>query len=114
MLLFWKTYSNPVLITLSLIKHYKLNVSNSIIDETIQNHLDYPSLLSISDSLNKWNLPNVSFEVSTINHIRYRPLLLPYIQDILSIRFQLHSSFQGNLLQLSVQSLIGWFGRKVK
>jgi hypothetical protein len=33
------------------------------VDETLQNHPDWPSLLSISDALSKWNIPNASGKI---------------------------------------------------
>lgn len=36
----------------------KMNVNSTTVDETLQNHPDWPALLCISDSLNKWNIPN--------------------------------------------------------
>lgn len=36
----------------------KVNVNNTTVDETLQNHPDWPTFLSLSDSLTKWNIPN--------------------------------------------------------
>ena len=55
--------------TIAFLKLLKVNVNNSSVDDTMQNHPDWPSLLCISDSLNKWNVPNAvgKVEVSDID-----------------------------------------------
>ncbi|MBS1510717.1 MAG: hypothetical protein JST86_07755 [Bacteroidetes bacterium] len=40
------------------LKLLKVKVNNTTVDETLQNHPDWPSLLCVSDSLHKWNVPN--------------------------------------------------------
>jgi uncharacterized membrane protein len=47
-----------------LINYYKLRVSNNTIKETLYLHPDFPSLLSISDSLFKWNIKNLASRIS--------------------------------------------------
>jgi len=51
-------YEPNVKATISFLKQLDVKVHNATIDETLQNHPDWPSLLCISDSLNKWNIPN--------------------------------------------------------
>ena len=41
----------------------KVKVNNATINETLQNHPDWPGLLCISDSLNKWNVPNAAGKI---------------------------------------------------
>ncbi len=51
-------YEPNVNAAISFVKQLGVKVNNSTVNETLQNHPDYPSLLCISDSLNKWNIPN--------------------------------------------------------
>lgn len=50
-------YQNVKATTLFL-RLVKVKVNNATVYETLNNHLDWPSLLCASDSLNKWNIPN--------------------------------------------------------
>ena len=76
MFLFFNTYTNPTNITLAAIKKLNISVTNTTINETILNHPDYPSLLCISDSLNKWNIPNAAFKVEKD---KIRDIPMPFI-----------------------------------
>jgi ABC-type bacteriocin/lantibiotic exporter with double-glycine peptidase domain len=57
--------------TIAFLKLLNVKVTDSTIDETLQNHPDWPSLLCVSDSLNKWNVPNAAgrIEVSEIDQL---------------------------------------------
>src|SRR5438309_7806389 len=56
-------FSQPVSVTIALLKKLQVKVTRTTVNETLQNHPDYPSLLSISDSLKKWHIDNVAWEV---------------------------------------------------
>ena len=64
-------YEPNVKATIAFLKLLNVKVTESTIDETLQNHPDWPSLLCISDSLNKWNVPNAAgrIEVSEIDQL---------------------------------------------
>lgn len=51
-------YEPNVKATIEFVRLLKVKVNNTTVNETLQNHPDWPSLLCISDSLNKWNIPN--------------------------------------------------------
>ncbi len=51
-------YAPNVKATISFLKRLGVKVNNATVNETLQNHPDWPSLLCINDSLNKWNIPN--------------------------------------------------------
>jgi thiol-disulfide isomerase/thioredoxin len=51
-------YENIVAATIALLKQLKVKVNNATVDETIENHPDYPSMLSVADALTQWNIPN--------------------------------------------------------
>jgi len=57
--------------TIAFLKLLNVKVTESTIDETLQNHPDWPSLLCISDSLNKWNVSNAAgkIDVSEIDQL---------------------------------------------
>jgi uncharacterized membrane protein len=44
--------------TIAFLKFLKVRVNNATVNETLQNHPDWPSLLSIGDSLSKWGISN--------------------------------------------------------
>lgn len=56
-------YDPKVNTIISFLKLFDVKVNNSTVDETLQNHPDWPGLLCISDSLNKWNLPNAAGKI---------------------------------------------------
>jgi len=62
-LLTLRHFSQPVSVTIALLKTLRVKVTRTTVNETLQNHPDYPSLLSISDSLKKWHIDNVALEV---------------------------------------------------
>jgi len=49
--------------TITFLKLLSVKVNNSTVDETLQNHPDWPSLLCISDALSKWNIPNAAGKI---------------------------------------------------
>ncbi|MFV0390543.1 MAG: vitamin K epoxide reductase family protein [Paludibacteraceae bacterium] len=46
--------------TIHFLKLHGIQVNNSSVDDTLQSHPDWPSLLCISDSLTAWNIPNAA------------------------------------------------------
>lgn len=52
------------------IKHLKVKVNSSTINETLQQHPDYPSLLSLSDALKQWDIDNVALKRPDISELR--------------------------------------------
>jgi len=64
-------YEPNVKATIKFLRLLKLKVNASTVNETLQNHPDWPSLLCISDSLNKWNIPNGAgkIDVAKINEL---------------------------------------------
>ena len=64
-------YEPNVKTTITFLKLLGVKVNNNTVDDTLQNHPDWPSLLCISDSLNVWNIPNAAgrIEVSEIGQL---------------------------------------------
>lgn len=46
--------------TITFLKLLNVKVTSNTVNETLQNHPEWPSLLSISDALNKWHVPNAA------------------------------------------------------
>ncbi|HEY5463935.1 MAG TPA: thioredoxin domain-containing protein [Hanamia sp.] len=56
-------YESNVRATISFLKKLGVKVNNATVNETLQNHPDWPSMLCISDSLNKWSIPNAAGKI---------------------------------------------------
>jgi uncharacterized membrane protein len=55
---------NPVVnIAIALLQKLKVEVTDATVNETLEDHPDFPSLLSISDSLKKWHIDTAAMEV---------------------------------------------------
>ena len=53
--------------TVVFLKLLNVKVNAVTVNEILQNHPDWPSLLCISDSLNKWNVPNEAGKIDVTN-----------------------------------------------
>lgn len=51
-------YDPNVRATIAFLKLINVRVNNTTVNETLQNHPDWPSMLCITDSLSKWKIPN--------------------------------------------------------
>jgi hypothetical protein len=60
-------YEPTVKATIAFLRLLNVKVNSKTVDETLQNHPDWPSLLCISDSLNKWNVINGAGKIDTAN-----------------------------------------------
>ena len=60
--LFKSLYENQVLAVAALLKQLKVKVNLHTINDTLQAHPDYPSFLSISDSLQKWKVESIAIQ----------------------------------------------------
>ena len=56
-------YEPNVKAAASYLRLIKVKVNSSTVNETLQNHPDWPSLLCISDCLHKWNIPNAAGKI---------------------------------------------------
>ncbi len=63
-MLLLNTYQTPVKATIKFLSLLKVKVNASTINNTLQNHPDWPSLLCISDALNSWNVPNAAGKIA--------------------------------------------------
>ncbi|WP_161890954.1 vitamin K epoxide reductase family protein [Pontibacter russatus] len=60
-------YHTNVRATIEFLSLLKVRVNNATVNENLQNHPDWPSLLCISDALSKWNIPNGAGKIDPIN-----------------------------------------------
>lgn len=56
-------YESPVRATVALLRTLRVKVTDTTVNETLLNHPDYPSLLSISDALKRWKIENMAVKV---------------------------------------------------
>jgi hypothetical protein len=57
------TNNNASSVTAGLLKKLQVPVTTTSIIDSLEQHPDYPSLLSISDSLKKWKVENIALQV---------------------------------------------------
>ncbi len=69
-------YEPNVKATCTILRLLRVRVNKSTVNETLQNHPEWPSLLCISDSLSKWNIPNAAGKID-VNQIDHLPI--PFI-----------------------------------
>jgi len=73
--------TNAVAVSTALIKRLKIPVSGFTIKSSLENHPDYPSLLSLSDSLTSWSVPNQAMQLDKENS-NIDELPLPFIAHV--------------------------------
>lgn len=59
MLYVFNQFEPIVVVTKQLLQQLNCKVNYSTINNTLRNHPDYPSIISIADSLKKWHIDNV-------------------------------------------------------
>ena len=69
----FKYYHPNVKAVFRLLKLLNVNVSKVTVNETLQNHPDWPALLCLSDGLTQWNVPNGAGKIDP-NDIDQLPL----------------------------------------
>jgi uncharacterized membrane protein len=75
------SHNNATLATIQLFKALQVPVTNKSIIETLENHVDYPSLLSVSDTLRTWNVDNWAIETTQDDLAQLTPPFLVYTKD---------------------------------
>lgn len=76
MITFIEKHPQPVQATILLFRQFKAQVSKTTISNVLQQHPNYPSILSISETLNYWNVENVILNTSVE---KLKELPLPFI-----------------------------------
>lgn len=83
--MFISTYEPNVKATIAFLQLLNVKVNKATVDETLQSHPDWPSLLCISDSLHKWNIPNAAGRIDLRGEAEtnsLHDLPLPFIAHI--------------------------------
>lgn len=74
-------YESTVKATIAYLKLLNVKVNNGTVEETLNNHPEWPSLLCISDSLKKWNVANGAGRID-VNNIDELPVpFIAYTND---------------------------------
>ena len=66
-------------VVFSFLQQIPVRVTRSTVHTTLQNHPDYPSLLSISDVLKQWNVEALAVKT---DKQKLRELPLPFIANV--------------------------------
>lgn len=70
---------NAIAVTIQLLKRLNVKVTESAVSSAMEYHPDYPSLFSISDSLNRWHVNNLALQVKAE---QLHDLPLPFIAHL--------------------------------
>ena len=74
----FSTNEKPVLVIQKLLRLLKVPVTDTTVSDTLQNHPDYPSLLSLHDALHSWNIDTRAIKIEKADLDLYP---LPFIAD---------------------------------
>ena len=80
-LLFNTTNQRPIEVIRLLIHHLKVPVTNTSVREQLQIHPDYPSLLSLSDTLDTWHIQNAALKLQPE---QFKELEAPFVAHLYS------------------------------
>jgi uncharacterized membrane protein len=75
-------YHINVKATIAFLRLLNVKVNSATVNETLQSHPDWPSLLSISDSLNKWHVSNAAGNVDKNNIEQLPTPFLAHLNDL--------------------------------
>ncbi len=65
--------TNPVAVLQVWLRQLAVPVSRTTIRQTVENHPDYPSLLSLSDALDEWQVDNAALNLNSVEQLRELP-----------------------------------------
>ncbi|NJO25307.1 MAG: hypothetical protein HC867_05275 [Bacteroidia bacterium] len=91
--------------TIHLLRQLKIPVTENTIAEKLEEHPDYPSLLSISETLKQWKVDNMALEVG---EEKLDEIPLPFIAHLKSGRFVTIKAVAKNSVTYTLQT-----GRKI-
>ena len=80
-LFFNSIYENQPLVLNGFLKSIKVKVSLNTIDQTLNEHPDYPSFLSITDSLKKWNVDCLALQANANNLLSIPTPFITILKD---------------------------------
>ncbi|MDB5229687.1 MAG: hypothetical protein JWN76_492 [Chitinophagaceae bacterium] len=58
-----RNFSNPVQVTIQTLKHLRVKITATTVNRTLEQHPDYPSLLSINDTLKQFKIETTPLKV---------------------------------------------------
>ncbi|ADB36836.1 cysteine peptidase family C39 domain-containing protein [Spirosoma linguale] len=64
----------------ALLKRLRVKVTRATVRESLEQHPDFPSLLSLSDVLNDWQVESMGLQLNTVEQLR--ELTLPFIAHL--------------------------------
>lgn len=67
-----------------LIKHLQVAVTNTSVREALQIHPDYPSLLSLSDTLDTWHIQNAALKLQPE---QFKELEAPFVAQLYQVLY---------------------------
>lgn len=99
-IIFKSMYENQVLILDAFLKSMKIKVSLNTINQTLHEHPDYPSFLSISDSLKIWNVDCLALQTNADNLLS---ISAPFITNYKNGHFIVVKELLGNEIKITNQ-----------
>lgn len=114
-------YEPVVKATIAFIKLLRLKINNTTINETLQNHPDWPSLFSVSESLKRWNIPNAAGRISPEEIDQLPVPFIAYslgqanpvnvVENVSETSITYHASDSGKkIIKPKAEFLAGWSG----
>lgn len=97
-------YDPIVKTTIAFLKLLKVKVNDVTVNETLQSHPDWPSLLCIKDALDKWKVPNIALK---IDPHELDTLPTPFIISGKSVdsRFSIVKNYEGNEVDILINNI---------
>ncbi|HNF30660.1 MAG TPA: thioredoxin domain-containing protein [Chitinophagaceae bacterium] len=77
--MFWNNYPHEVKAVIRFLEILKIKVNRDSVNQTLQSHPDWPSLLCISDSLKSWQIQNEAFKIETLELERLEVPFIAYM-----------------------------------
>jgi uncharacterized membrane protein len=72
---------NAILTLLTYIKAMRIRVTRKSVEDALLTHPDYPSMLSLSDALNKWNVDNGVVKISPVDLLKLNSPFITYLRQ---------------------------------
>jgi thiol-disulfide isomerase/thioredoxin len=79
-------YHPNVKAVISFLRLLKVKVNSQTVDDALQNHPDWPSLLCVSDALHQWHTPNAASKMETKD---IEQLPVPFIANTNNVEYPL-------------------------
>ena len=99
-IIFKSMYENQVLILDAFLKSMKIKVNLNTINQTLHEHPDYPSFLSITDSLKIWNVDCLALQTNADNLLS---ISAPFITNYKNGHFIVVKELLGNEIKITNQ-----------